>query len=80
MDIPGFIDRKPNVEKFANGAEIAARQNNSRELYEITRQLAGKKKSTSRTVRDKQGNLLAKESYNYNAGKNILKKCWKEHF
>ena len=55
-------DKKTYAEKLANEAEIAARQNNSRELYKITRQLAGKNKSTSRPIRDKQGNLLTKES------------------
>ena len=47
------MDKKTYVEKLANEAEIAARQNNSRELYKITRQLAGKNKSTSRPIRDK---------------------------
>ena len=47
-------DKKTYVEKLANEAEIAARQNNSTELYKITRQLAGKNKSTSRLIRDKQ--------------------------
>ena len=46
-------DKKTYIEKLANEAEIAARQNNSRELYKITRQLAGKNKSTSRPIRDK---------------------------
>ena len=55
-------NKKTYVEKLANETEIAARQNNSRELYKITRQLAGKNKNTSRPIRDKQGNLLTKES------------------
>ena len=49
--------KKTYVEKLADEAEIAARQNNK-----ITRQLAGKNKSTSRPIRDKQGNLFTKES------------------
>ena len=65
-------DKKAYVEKLANEAEIAARQNNSRELYKITRQLAGKNKSTSRPIRDKQGNLLTKES--------LQLQRWKEYF
>ena len=65
-------DKKTYVEKLANEAEIAARQNNSRELYKITRQLAGKNKSTSRPIRDKQGNLLTKES--------LQLQRWKEYF
>ena len=64
-------DKKTYVEKLANEAEIAARQNNSRELYNITRQLAGKNKRTSRPIRDKQGNLLTKES--------IQLQRWKEY-
>ena len=55
-------DNKTYVEKLANEAEIAARQNNSRELYKITRQLAGKNGLTNHPIRDKQGNLLTKES------------------
>ena len=54
--------KKTYVQKLANEAEVAARQNTSRELYKITRQLAGKNKSTSRNIRDKEGNLLTKES------------------
>ena len=65
-------DKKPYVEKLANEAEIAARQNNSRDLYKITRQLAGKNKSTSRPIRDKQGNLLTKES--------LQLQRWREYF
>ena len=65
-------DKKTYVEKLANEAEIAARQNNSRELYKITRQLAGKNKSTSHLIRDKQGNLLTKES--------LQLQRWKEYF
>ena len=65
-------DKKTYVEKLANEAEIAARQNNSRELYTISRQLAGKNKSTSRPIRDKQGNLLTKES--------LQLQRWKEYF
>ena len=65
-------DKKTYFEKLANEAEIAARQYNSRELYKITRQLAGKNKSTSRPVRDKQGNLLTKES--------LQLQRWKEYF
>ena len=65
-------DKKTYVEKLANEAEIAARQNNSRELYKITRQLTGKNKSTSRPVRDKQGNLLTKEY--------LQLQRWKEYF
>ena len=47
------------------------RQNNSRELHKITRQLAGKNKGTSRPIRDKQGNLLTKEC--------LQLQRWKEH-
>ena len=47
-------DKKTYVEKLANEAEITTRQNNSRQLYKITRQLAGKNKSTSRPNRDKR--------------------------
>ena len=63
---------RKHFEKLANEAEIAARQNNSRELYKITIQLAGKNKSTSRPIRDKQGNLLTKES--------LQLQRWKEYF
>ena len=41
-------------------------------MYKITRQLAGKNKSTCRPVRDKQGILLTKES--------LQLQRWKEHF
>ena len=64
-------DKKTYVEKLASEAEIAARQNNSSELYKITRQLA-EIKSTSRPIRDKQGNLLTKEY--------LQLQRWKQYF
>ena len=66
-------DKKTYVEKLANEAEIAARQNNSRELYKITRQLAGKNKSTSPPSGTNRETFSLRNLYNYSAGKNISK-------
>ncbi len=65
-------NRKAQAEELANEAEAAVRQNNTKELYRITRKLAGKNKSFSRPIRDKKGNLLTIESQQLER--------WKEHF
>ena len=65
-------DKKAQMEELANQAETAARERNVKELYRITRQLSGKKQTTSRPIRDKQGNLLIKEFQQLER--------WKEHF
>ena len=55
--------RRLTVEiRVPSEAEEAAKQHNPKELYKITRQLAGRNKGTRRSVKYKQGNLLTKES------------------
>ena len=55
-------DKKKYVNELASEAEEAAKQHNPKELYKTTRQGAGRNRSTSRPVKDKQRNLLTKES------------------
>ena len=56
----------------ANEAEDASAQGNMKQLYEITRKLAGKYKRTDRPIKDKNGNVLT-------SGEDQLKR-WREHF
>ena len=65
-------DRKSYIDELASEAEVAAKQHNPKKLYKITRQLAGTNRSTNRPVKNKQGNLLTKESQQMER--------WREHF
>ena len=65
-------DKTDFIEDVAKEAEDASAQGNMKQLYEITRTLAGKYKRTDRPIKDKNGNMLT--SY-----EDQLKK-WREHF
>ena len=65
-------DKRKYVEDLATKAEEAAVKRNSRELYRITKQMAGKKCSYDAPVKDKSGKVLTTEDSQL--------KRWAEHF
>ena len=65
-------DKRKYVEDLASKAEEAAEKRNSRELYRITKQMAGKKCSYDAPVKDKSGKVLTTEDSQL--------KRWAEHF
>ena len=60
------------MEELAEKAEEAAEMRNTRELYRITKQIAGKKNSCDAPVKDKRGKVLTSEDSQL--------KRWAEHF
>ena len=65
-------DRKNFIDNLAKEAEEAAGKRNMKEVYNITRKLAGKKHNADKPVKTKHGELLIDE-------KAQLER-WKEHF
>ena len=65
-------DKANFIEDLAKEAEDASTQGNMKQLYEITRKLAGKYKTTDRPIKDKNGNVLTSDE-------DQLKR-WREHF
>ncbi|KAK2167820.1 hypothetical protein NP493_1256g00007 [Ridgeia piscesae] len=65
-------DKANFIEDLAKEAEDASAQGNMKQLYEITRKLAGKYKRTDRPIKDKNGNVLTSDE-------DQLKR-WREHF
>lgn len=66
-------DKRTRMEKNATKAEEAARKGDMRELYKITKLMAGKFiNNNTENIKDKDGQLLSKEN-------DILKR-WAEHF
>jgi hypothetical protein len=65
-------DKQRWVNNLADEAEQAARVNNTRRLYEITRKLSGKRARTGIPVKDKSGQLITQEEEQM--------KRWVEHF
>ena len=65
-------DKANFIEDLAKEAEDASAQGNMKQLYEITRKLAGKYKATDRPIKDKNGNVLTSDE-------DQLKR-WREHF
>ena len=54
-------DKANFIEDLAKEAEDASAQGNMKQLYEITRKLAGKYKRTDRPIKDKNGNVLTSD-------------------
>ena len=58
-------DSRRNKRKFINDlakeAETAAKQRRMKDLYDVTKKLAGKKSSTSKPIKDNHGNTLTKQ-------------------
>ena len=65
-------DKANFIEDLAKEAEDASAQGNMKQLYDITRKLAGKYKNTDRPIKDKNGNVLTSDE-------DQLKR-WREHF
>ena len=65
-------DKRNYIENKAGEAEEAAKINDSRKLYNITRSLSGKTQQSSATIKDLNGNVLT-------TVEDQLKR-WAEHF
>ena len=65
-------DKANFIEDLAKEAEDASAQGNMKQLYDITRKLAGKYKNTDRPIKDKNGNVLTSDE-------DQLKR-WRENF
>ena len=65
-------DKKEHLENLAMQAEIAANQNRLKDVYEITKSIAGKVSKSGSHIRDKDGSLLKTDE-------DILNR-WAEHF
>lgn len=65
-------DKRKWVEDLAKEAQDAADQNNSKELYKITRTLANKKVTTRKPIKNKNGETVVMEAEQM--------KVWKEFF
>ena len=65
-------DKRDFIEDLASQAETAAGQGNLREVYQVTRKLAGKFQQSDKPVKDKAGNCLT-------TAEEQLKR-WAEHF
>ena len=66
------IDKKEHLENLAMQAENAANQNRMKDVYEITKSIAGKVHKSGSHIRDKDGSLLKTDE-------DILNR-WAEHF
>ena len=65
-------DKANFIEDLAKEAEDASAQGNMKQLYDVTRKLAGKYKHTDRPIKDKNGNVLTSDEDQM--------KRWREHF
>ncbi|XP_062587114.1 craniofacial development protein 2-like [Saccostrea cucullata] len=66
-------DKRKNLEDVVNQAENAANTNGLSEVYQLTKQLCGRKRNRTSGIRLKNGELIIED------GKKILER-WKEHF
>ena len=51
-------DKRDHIDNLTRHAEVAAAQRNMKDLYIITRKLAGRYQQTDKQVKNKQGRLL----------------------
>ena len=65
-------DKRNLIDGLANEAEDAAGKNDMKTLYNITRQLSGRKSNTNRPIRKQDGTILSKPTEQLER--------WKEHF
>nr|KAG5701564.1 hypothetical protein BaRGS_024814 [Batillaria attramentaria] len=65
-------DKRDYIDNLANQAEEAARQGNLKDLYQVTKKLAGKFQQTDKPVKDKNGHPLTTTEEQL--------KRWAEHF
>ena len=54
-------DKRKFITDLAKEAESAAKQHRMKDLYDLTKKLAGKKSSTSKPIKDKHGSTLTKQ-------------------
>ena len=54
-------DKRKFINDLAKEAESAAKQHRMKDLYDLTKKLAGKKSSTSTPIKDKHGSTLTKQ-------------------
>ena len=66
------IDKKEHLENLAMQAENAANQNRMKDVYEITKSIAGKVHKSGSHIRDKDGSLLKTDE--------DIPNRWAEHF
>ena len=55
------LDKIKSINDLAKEAESAAKQHRMKDLYDLTKKLAGKKSSTSKSIKDKHGFPLTKQ-------------------
>ena len=65
-------DKREHMNTQINEAEIAAQRGEQGTLFRITKKISGKFENNSGLIRDKDGNILTKDS--------DKQKRWKEHF
>nr|KAG5704681.1 hypothetical protein BaRGS_025323 [Batillaria attramentaria] len=65
-------DKRDYIDNLASQAEEAARQGNLKDLYQVTKKLAGKFQQTDKPVKDKNGHPLTTTEEQL--------KRWTEHF
>ena len=65
-------DKRQFIHNLTEEAEIAAKQNNMKRVYEITRALSGKSFNPSKPVKDKNGRTMTSDEGQ--------RKRWMEHF
>ena len=54
-------DKRKFINDLAKKAEIATKQHRMKDLYDLTKKLAGKKSSTPKPIKDKHRNTLTKQ-------------------
>ena len=65
-------DKQNYIKDLATQAEMAVHRRDMKELYDITRTLAGKRRNLSKPVKDKEGRTIKKEVEQ--------RSRWGEHF
>ena len=65
-------DKQNYINDPATQAEMAAHRRDMKELYDITRTLAGKRRNLTKPVKDKEGRTINKEVEQ--------RSRWEEHF
>ena len=73
-------DKANTIEDLAKEAEYVSAQGNLKQLYDITRKLAGKYKHTDRPIKDKNGKIMIRMylpvmKTSCRDGEKILKNC-----
>ncbi|XP_062577228.1 uncharacterized protein LOC134239086 [Saccostrea cucullata] len=72
-------DKRENLEDVANQAENAANTNRLNEVYQLIKQLCGRKRNRTSGIRSKNGELFIKDGKILERGKSILKRSLMSH-